>query len=350
VVTALLAVTVAGTILRWVNGSSTRSVTEVRGVVGSDLNGFFADPRVRAEFARRGLDVHVTTAANGSSGSAVDPPKYDFTFGTSAPSSTKGQARASTVPFVTPITVATSTDVARTLQRAGVAHDHGGWWRLDMNGFLDLVARHATSSVPLTTTEFTASSSPAMYASIASYVANHDRVLDSPASVDAVVNQVSPLFLEQRHAAPSTAALLEYYLSKGGAAGAMILVPEAAFVARATAHDPAIGSNTVLVYPDPNMVTKYRFVPMSGTGAAVGHLLGHDQQLQQLAADHGLRSTSRPASFASVAREHRVAAEPTLGRVIEPPTPAVLSALMTRIDAALHVGLGPRSDQAAANE
>ena len=66
----------------------------------------------------------------------------------------------------------------------------------------------STNFVGITSTDVTTSNSAEMYASIASYVSNENRVLESKASVDEVVNRVTPLFLEQDKTHQSTAAFV----------------------------------------------------------------------------------------------------------------------------------------------
>ena len=262
---------------------------------------------------------------------------------------------ASSVPFFTPLVVASFTDIAQVLERAGVAHDHGGWWTLDMKAFLDLVARHvrwnelpgntaypSTKFVGITSTDVTTSNSAEMYASIASYVSNENRVLESQASVDEVVNRVSPLFLEQNKTHQSTAALFRDYVSKGEGTTPMAMISEAAFVARAAAHDGGIRPNMVLMYPDPDVLSKATLVPLTHAGDVVGRLLTDDPSLQQLAIRHGFRTTSKPTAFGFLAHENHIAVQPQVGDAIEPPAGDILEALMTRINAALHVTLGPR--------
>ena len=171
----------------------------------------------------------------------------------------------------------------------------------------------------ITSTDVTTANSAEAYASIASYVANQDRVLGSPASVDEVVNQVSPLFLEQNHGDQSTEALFHDYLSKGAGPTAMVMIPEAQFVARAAARDGSIRPNMVLMYPDPDVLSKYTLVPLSSAGDTVGRLLTDDPTLQQLAVEHGFRITSKPEAFDSFAKQNKIAVQPQVPDAIEPP-------------------------------
>lgn len=367
VVTALLAVSVVSTVVIWTAGSSKKPLQIVRGVIGSENKDFFADPRVKAAFAERGLDVRVDTAGDRQITTTVDRSKDDFAFGSGSPAGqqilTANHITTKYAPFFTPMAVATFTDVAQVLGRAGVAHDHGGWWTLDMKGFLDLVGRHvrwnqlpgntaypSTKLVLITSPDATPSNSAALYASIASYVANQDRVLASPASVDEVVNQVSPLFLEQNQTEPSTEALFHDYLSKGEGTTAMAMIPEAQFVARAATHDGSIRPNMVLMYPDPDVLSKDTLVPLTAAGGTVGRLLSDDPSLQHLAVEHGFRITSKPTAFDSFVQQNKLAVERHVPDVIAPPIGDILEALMTRIDAALHVTLGPRPGPAASVE
>jgi hypothetical protein len=366
-VTTLLAVSVAGTIVVWTEGSSKERLQIVHGVIGAEQKGFFADLGVKAAFARRGLDVRVESAASGDLATTADRSQHDFVFGAATPAlqqirSARGVTTTYT-PFFSPIAVATSARTAQVLERVGVAQDHRGWWTLDMKGFLDLAARHvrwnelpgnssdpATGSVLITSTDVTTSNGAGMYASIASYVANRDTVLASPASVDEVVNRVSPLFLEQEQTEQSTNALFHEFLSKGADTTTMVMISEAPFVARAAASDGDIGRNTVLMYPEPDVMSKDTLVPLSAVGGTVGRLLTDDPGLQQLAVEHGFRIRSQPTAFRSFVQRNKIAVPRNVRDVIEPPADDILDALMTRIDAALHVKLGPRPGSAASNQ
>jgi hypothetical protein len=367
VVAALLAVSVVATIIAWTAGSPKKPLQAVRGVIASDDNEFFSDPRVRAAFATRGLELKLTTVVNAQIAATAHRSKSDFAFGAWIPDVQQivsaRSAKTSFVPFFTPMAVATSTDIAQVLERAGVAHDHGGWWTLDMKGFLDLVARHvrwnqlagnaassATNVVRITSTDVTTESSAEAYASIASYVANQDRVLGSVSSVDQVVNQVSSLFLEQNHRDQSTEVLFHDYLSRREGPTAMVMISEAQFVARAAARDGSIGPNMVLMYPSPDVLSKYTLVPLSAAGDTVGRLLTDDPSLRQLAVEHGFRITSKPKVFGSFVEQGKLAVQPQVPDVVAPPTEDILRALMTRIDAALHVALGPLPGSTASVE
>jgi hypothetical protein len=363
VVAAVLAIVVVITVIVAVGGgSSKKNLTIVRGAIGSEKQPFFDDPAVKKEFAAHGFDVQVDTAGSRAIAKTFDLSKYDFAFPAGAPAAVKIRSERrvtqSFVPFSTPMAIATFRDIAQLLEKAGIAHDHGGYWTLDMKGYLDLVRRGvrwnqlpgnttypSTKYVLISSTDVTTSNSAAMYASIASYVANNNSVVENPGQVDGVVSAVSPLFLKQGYTEQSSEGLFDDYLSIGEGKTPMEMIYEAQFVARAAQHDGSIQPNMVLMYPDPLIVSQHTLVPLTANGSTVGQLLTDDPKLQALAVEHGFR-TAKPADFAAFVQRSRVTVQPRLLNVIDPPTYDNLEDLITKIDAALHAQLGPRSKPA----
>ena len=232
-----------------------------------------------------GLDVQVDTAGSRAIANTVDLDRYDFAFPAGTPAAVKirtdRKITTSYVPFYTPMAIATFTPIAQLLEQAGVAQAHGGWWTLDMQGFLDLVGKQTrwnqlpgnttypvSKFVLITSTDVTTSNSAAMYASIASYVANGNGVLTSPAEIDRVIGTVSPLFVQQGYTEQSSEAPFEDYLSIGIGKTPMVMIYESQFVARAAAHDGSIAKDMVLMYPNPDVLSKHTLVPL--TRAATG--------------------------------------------------------------------------------
>jgi len=366
VVAAVLAIVVIATIVVATTGSSKKHLVVVRGVIGSEKKPFFDDPRVKAEFAKKGFDVQVDTAGSRQIATTIDLRKYDFAFPAGTPAALKIRTdhniTTSYVPFFTPMAIATFTPIAQLLQKAGAAQDHGGWWSLDIAKYLKLVAEKkrwtdlrnnttypSTKPILITSTDITTSNSAAMYASIASNVANNNNVVENPSQVDGVINAVSPLFLEQGYTEQSTEAPFEDYLSIGIGKTPMVMIYEAQFVARAAARDGSIQPDMVLMYPDPDVLSKHTLVPLTANGNEVGQLLEDDPKLQQLAVENGFR-TAKPGAFSSFVQTNHVAVDPQLLNVIEPPTYDNLESLITKINAALHVTLGPRTSPPATTE
>src|SRR5580765_5069507 len=109
--------------------ASTRVVT-VHGVIGSEKLPFFQDPDVIKEFRARGYDVQVDTAGSRQIASTVDLSKYDFAFPAGEPAAVKIQkdhhAKATYIPFFTPMSIASFKVIANLLRTAGVVTTSNG--------------------------------------------------------------------------------------------------------------------------------------------------------------------------------------------------------------------------------
>jgi hypothetical protein len=333
------------------SGGGSKSLVVVRGVIGSEKKPFFDDPRVKAAFRKAGFDVQVDTAGSRQIATTVDLSKYDFAFpaGTSQAQKIKADRKAATiyVPFSTPMTIATFEPIAKILAGAGVAKDEGGWWSFDMAKFLDLVAKDtrwkdipgntdypANKQVLITSTDVTTSNSAAMYAAIASYLANGNNVVASSAQAQAVAATVAPLFSRQGYTEQSSEAPFDDYLSIGAGKTPMVWIYESQFIARAVAKDGSIKTGMVLMYPTTTIVSKHSLVPVTANGDKVGQLLTDDASLQALALQFGFR-TSSTDEFAKIVKDAGISTAPSFVDVVEPPTNDNLEALIDDISVAM---------------
>jgi hypothetical protein len=348
---AVLLVLVGVVVVLSNRGSSDSSPVVVRGVIGSEKKPFFEDPRVQAAFRKAGYEVQVDTAGSRQIATSVDLSKYDFAFPAGTPQAQKikvdNKAATVYVPFSTPMALASFEPIAKILAAAGVAKDEGGWWSFDMAKFLALVAADtrwsdlagntaypSNKQVLITSTDITTSNSAAMYASIASYVANQNNVVASSAQAAAAATTIAPLFARQGYTEQSSEAPFDDYLSIGAGKTPIVMIYESQFVARAVANDGSIQPGMVLMYPTPTIVSKHSLVPLTANGDAIGQLLTNDPTLQELAVQFGFR-TADPTAFANVVKTAGIATAPSLIDVVEPPTIDNLEALINSISAAM---------------
>ncbi len=345
----VLAVGVIGAGVVSLGGNLTpRSNTTVQGVIGSEKQPFFQDLDVQAVFRRNGLDIKVDTAGSREIATSVDLSRYDFAFPAGVPAALKikndRKAKATYIPFFTPMAIATFRPIAELLAANHVARNEGSYYSFDMQAYLALVARNARwtdltgntsypagKSVLLTSTDVRTSNSAAMYLSIASYVANGGNVVADDATARKVTPMVAPLFLRQGFTESSTEEPFTDYLSIGMGKTPMVMIYEAQFLARQASHDRAITSDMVLMYPTPTVLSKHTLVPLKANGDRVGRLLQNDPDLQRLAVKYGFR-TSDPAAFSGYLKSRGVPAPPQLVNVIEPPAYDPLEAMITGID------------------
>ena len=331
------------------SSSPSRALATVHGVIGSEKRPFFDDPRVQAEFRAKGYSVVIDTAGSRQIATSVDLSKYDFAFPAGAPAArqilAKEKLSTSYTVFYTPMVVASFLPIAKLLVKAGVATDQGGYYTLDMSAFMDLVANNtrwselpgntaypSDKSILITSTDVRTSNSAAMYLAITSYVANRNNVVENVTQGDAVLPKVAPFFLRQGFVESSSEEPFDDYLAIGVGKTPMVMIYEAQFLARVFAGDSAISPDMVLLYPDPDVLSKHTLVPISDAGDAVGQLLVNDPVLQGLAVRYGFR-TADASQFKEQIRTHPVPIPDTIVDLVEPPTYEALEHMIEGISA-----------------
>jgi hypothetical protein len=323
-----------------------KDLAEVRGVIGSEKSGFFADPEVAAVFARNGLRLTVDPAGSRRI-AELDLSKYEFAFPSSLPSAEKiqrsRQVNRTYSPFYSPMAVATFAPVIHLLAGQGmVRRAPQGHWLLDMPAYLGAAdkglrweqlpgntAYPARRNILITTTHPRDSNSAAMYAAVTSYVLNGQNVVRDQTELAKVQDKVARLFLDQGYLESSTEGPWETYLASGLNAAPMVWVYEAQFVGRQMRGDGSIRGDMALVYPSPTVLSKHTLVPLSERGDKIGRLLSEDPALQRLAARHGFRT----ASFPQVVAEKQIAVPQTLADVVDPPAFEIQEAMLDTIAA-----------------
>ena len=349
VLAGVLAVGVVVAIVASLSGTfAPRQVVRVQGVIGSEKQPFFQDPAVQAVFQRDGLDVRVDTAGSREMATSVDLSRYDFAFPAGSPAAVKiktdHKAKATYVPFYTPMAIATFRPIAQLLVANHVATDEGGHYSFDVKAYLTLAARNARwtdlagntaypagKSVLVTSTDYRTSNSAAMYLSIASYVANGGNVVADDLTAHRITPMVAPIFLRQGFSASSSEEPFQDYLSIGIGKTPMVMVYEAQFLALQASHDRALTSDMVLMYPTPTVLSKHTLVPLKPNGDRVGRLLQTDPDLQRLAARYGFH-TADPGTFNAYLKAQGVPPPPQLVNVIEPPAYDQLETMITGIE------------------
>lgn len=351
VLAGVLAVGVVGAIVISVRGRASdpggQQLTTVKGVIGSEKQPFFTDPEVIKVFRNHGLDVKVDTAGSRQIAS-LDLTHYDFAFPAGVPAAEKirlaRKINSSYSPFYTPMVIASYRPIADLLVGAGIAKDEGGYYSFDMQAYLALVAKNTRwgqlpnnttgltgTSILITSTDVRTSNSAAMYLAIASYVANGNNIVQSPAQGAAIVPIVEPLFLRQGFTATSSEEPFQDYLTIGMGKTPLVMIYEAQFVARAAANDGSITKDKVLMYPNPTVYSKHTLVPLTSAGDRAGRLLLTDPDLQRLAIKYGFR-TNDTSAFNKFVSTHKVVLPSTLFNVIEPPSYEALESMISTIE------------------
>lgn len=322
------------------------ALTVVRGVVGSEKMAFFEDSRVVEALARHGLRVNAEPAGSRQIATSVDLGAYDFAFPSSSPAAERIQ-RARNIntkytPFSSPMAIATFRPIADLLTAARVLQP-GPVPTFDVARYLELVRTNTEwahlpgntvypvrKNILVSTTDPRTSNSAAMYAAIASFVANDRAVVQGEPAEQAVLPTLQRLFAGQGYTENSTQGPFQEYLSAGMGPSPLVLIYEAQFVEAAV--QGKTNPEMVLTYPSPTVLSRHTLVPLGGNGDRVGRLLSSDPELQRLAAEHGFR-TGDATQFSKVAAEHRVPVRTELIDVVDTPTYDTLERLLDAVAA-----------------
>jgi len=320
----------------------------VHGLIGSEKEGFFKDPRVLAALQRLGLTVQVEKAGSRQIATSFDLKLYDFVFTAGTPAAEKirrdRHLNQFYTPFFTPMAIASWQPIVRLLVNNGMAEDRGGIFFFKMAPFLDAVKAQrrwkdladnhdyaVSKNILITSTDVRKSNSAAMYLALASFVANGDNVVQSDADIDRVMPLLEGLFLRQGFTESSTEYPFEDYLVMGMGKSPLVMIYEEQFLHRAAAGDGGITSDMVLLYPEPTLYTKHVLLPLNEAGARLGEALTTDPELQRLAVEHGFRNQNT-AYFREFTRQHHITAADTLTNVIDAPSYEVLERMIQRIE------------------
>ncbi len=326
-----------------------RERVSITGLIGSEKEAFFADPRVQKALEENGLIVKVEKAGSRQIATAYDLKKYDFAFPAGQPAADKilqavGK-RSTDTPFFTPMVIASWRPIATILEANGVVRERDGvyyWFDLDRyfewtqretrwKDLKDNAAYPVNKSVLIRSTDVRKSNSAAMYLALMSYIANGQRIIASRDEMDAALPRLAPLFLRQGYTEYSSEGPFENYLAMGMGSSPLVMIYESQFIHEALKEPSAIRPEMVLLYPEPGLFTRHVLVGLSEQGARLGQVLSNDEALRQLAIEHGFR-TSDAASFQAQARQRHLAVPAELIQVIDPPSYEILEGMIQAIE------------------
>lgn len=323
------------------------AMVDVKGMIGSEKESFFADPKVIERLAAKGLRVRVEKVGSREI-AARDFKGYDFGFPAGAPAAItlqdKAKAKQVFPTFFTPMAIASWQLLIPVMENEGIVKKTDGtYYIIDMKRLLGLSEKgvrwrdlkgntaFATSkSILISSTDVRKSNSAAMYLALASYVANDSNVVDDQAQASKVLPFVTSLFLRQGLQESSSAGPFEDYTTMGVGKAPLVMIYESQFLEYQSKRAQP-NPDMVLLYPQPTLYTKHILVPFTDNGSKLGELLANDAELQRMAADYGYR-TAAPALFAEFLKARKLSAPVTLVDVIDPPSYEILERMIQAIE------------------
>lgn len=322
----------------------------VRGLIGSEKEAFFADPRVQQALAAQGISLTVEKAGSRSIANRFDAAQYDFGFPSGAPAAAqlRTQAKAANVfdTFYTPMVLASWRPIAEVLVANGLAERQGDiYYVTDLPGLMAMIDKgvrwrdlkksqgFATGKALLvTSTDVRTSNSAAMYLALASYLANNQQIVQSQGDMDRVLPRVAPLFLRQGFQEQSSAGPFEDYLALGMGKTPLLMAYESQVVEYWLKHPDKVKSDMVLMYPRPTVFSKHVLVPYTPAGARLGAVLEGDPALRALAHEYGYR-TGGDSRGPELWATRGIQVPEVVVDVIDPPSQEWLERLIQAVEA-----------------
>ena len=322
----------------------------VKGLIGSEKEAFFGDPRVQQALASHGITVTVEKAGSRAIVGRYDATKYDFGFPSGAPAATqlRQQAKATNVftPFYTPMVLASWRPIADILVANGIAERNGDiYYVVDLPALMEMIEKgsrwrdlkgskafSSSKSVLINSTDVRTSNSAAMYLALASYLVNHQQIVQSQQEVDEVLPTVAPLFLRQGFQEQSSSGPFEDYLALGMGKTPLLMAYESQMIEFWLRHPDKIQSDMVLLYPKPTVFSKHVLVPYTPAGVRLGEALETDPKLHALAHEYGFR-TGGDEKGPTLWVQRGIHVPETLVDVIDPPSYEWLERMIQSIEA-----------------
>lgn len=326
-----------------------RSILTVRGLVSSDKEAFFNDPRVVAALEEGGFKVEFEKAGSRQIATRPDLNQFDFAFPAGVPAVQKimdVQPGADTHDvFYTPMAIATWEPIFGILEANGVASKQGQFNRFNVEAYLKLVsegkrwkdlngagAYPAVKSFLITSADVRKANSAAMYLALASYVMNDYNVVLTNEDVQKVQPLMNDLFLKQGYSEYGTEVSFDDFLSMGMGKSPMVIIYESQLIYQATRPGGALPGDVVLMYPDPIVFSKHVLVGLTPNGDKFGEFLRTDPTMQQLEIEHGYRN-GNTAYFQQFKTQFNLTSIPdSFVNVIDPPSYEVLEKMIGMIE------------------
>ncbi len=320
----------------------------VKGLIASEREPFFTDAKVLAVLKRNGIVLTLQKAGSREIALRRDAKTFDFAFpsGITAAEKLKRDTGAKQIYPVSysPMAIASWRPLVPMLTAAGLVEERqGNFYLTDVKKLLAMMeAKQRWKDLPenkafpvnkpvfISTTDVRKSNSAAMYLALMSYIANGAEVVQSEEQANTVSGRMTALFLRQGYQESTSAGPFEDYVAMGMGKAPLVMIYESQFVQMQTSRDKP-NNDMILIYPEPTVFSKNAVVPFSPKGDKLAQLLTTNPELQQLAAEYGMR-TQQPEHFQSYVKKRGVSVPQTLINVIDPPSYEVMEKLISQIE------------------
>lgn len=323
----------------------------LKGLIAVDVEPYFKDTRVIKALAGQRLPTEVVRVGSRDMAAQVvkgTAPDFLFASGVVAANQIVEAARKAglpatqVAPFHTPLVIASWEPIAKILLANGLARAVSPKvYSVDMARLTELMlARRkwkdlkdsadypVTRSVLVSTTDLRRSNSGALYLALTSYALNGDVVTDR-ATAQQMALKLSELFKRQGYQENYVNGNFDDYVAIGIGKAPMAFIYENQLVNYALTRK-GVGTDMVLMYPQPTIVNKVVFVALNERAKALGELLARDAGLQDIAVEYGFRIADTDRFVAAV-KPTGLAVAPRLTEVVDPPSFEIMAEMIDTV-------------------
>jgi hypothetical protein len=324
----------------------------LKGLIAVDVEAYFKDERVTRLLAAKHMMVNVTRVGSRDMAAKVVAgtagPDFLFSSGVVAANQivdAAAQAHLSATqitPFHSPTVIASWEPIAKILVANGLAKALAPKvYSVDMAQLTQLMlarkkwkdlksseAYPVGRSVLVSTTDLRRSNSGALWLALTSYALNGDVVSDRP-TAQQLAQKLAELFKRQGYQENYVNGNFDDYVAIGLGKTPMAFIYENQLVAYALAKQ-GVGTDMVLIYPQPTIINKEVFVALNERAKALGELLASDAELQGLAVQYGFRIADTERFVAAV-KPTGLAVEPRLTQVVDPPAYTLMAEMIETV-------------------
>lgn len=323
----------------------------LKGVIALDVEPFFKDARVTKVLAANKLPVEVVRVGSREMAGKVvagSSPDFFFPSGVVAANQIADAARKANIPatqsspLFTPMVIASWEPIAKILVANGIAKPISPKvYGVDMaklteamlakkrwKDLKDASAYDVSRSVLVSTTDVRRSNSAAMYLALTSHALTGDIVTDRAAAQAAALKLVE-LFKRQGYQENYVNGNFDDYVAIGIGKTPMAFIYENQLVSYAL-QKKGVGTDMVLLYPQPTIVNKVVFMAMNERAKALATLLAENAELQGIAVEYGFRIADT-ARFMAAVQPTGLAVEPRLTQVVDPPSFEIMAEMIDTV-------------------
>lgn len=329
---------------------SLKNTVVIKGVITSEKENFFKDPRVQKVLSDNGLDVQVTRMSSGNIAQAKTLEELqhsDFVFPSGIQTSNKVRMNFKSSQtyniFYSPMVIATWTPIIDILKQNNLIKKTSQYEALDLSQFMKLAQNgtrwkdlkgssdyNVNKVVLISSTDSRYSNAAKMYIALNSYILNDGNMVSNIQDVDNIMPTLKKIIQAQGNRESSSTNIMSDYMSIGRGKVPMMFAYESEFLENAFKNN-GLKKDMTLLYPTPTIFTKHVMVVLNPKAQSLVDLFKTNIELKKIASEYGFRFDGE-SDIVKKSKTIGVSIPDTLVDVIDPPDYDILDDMAQKVE------------------